>query len=170
MAHDGQAAGRRAAVAIARWALPLFALWLVATDTTKSLEVPVGAACSLLAATAAYAAARSGRVSVRFRRAWLARAVRAPQWVLRDSVVVLAASSRDALRGRRPGPGRLRPVPWDPGDDGPLGRGRRTLAYGVGSAGPNQYPIVSSRERQVLLVHELEPAGSVAAVDVVQEP
>jgi hypothetical protein len=168
--HDGQAAARRAAVPIARWALPLFALWLVATDTTKSLEVPVGVACSLLAATAASAAVRSGRVSIRFRLGWPARAVRAPWWVLRDSVLVLAASSRTALRGRRPGPGRLRPVRWDPGDDGPLGQGRRAFAYGVGSAGPNQYPIVSSRERQVLLVHEFEPAPSVAAVDVVQAP
>jgi hypothetical protein len=170
MSHDSQAARRRAAVAISRWAAPLFALWLVATDTTKSLEMPVGAVCSLLAATAACAAARSGRVTVRFRRRWLARALRAPWWVLRDSVVVLAAASGDVLRGRRPGPGRMRPVPWDPGDDGPLGQGRRAFAYGVGSAGPNQYPIASSRERQVLLVHEFEPARSVAAVDVVQEP
>jgi hypothetical protein len=100
----------------------------------------------------------------------VARALRAPWWVLRDSVVVLSASSGAVLRGRRPGPGRLRPVPWDPGDDGPLGRGRRVLAYGVGSAGPNQYPIASSRDLQVLLVHELEPADKVAPVEVVPEP
>ena len=155
----------RATALIASCAAPVLGLWIALTDNTRPLEVLVGAACALVAAAAMALTARVGGVAMRLRARWLVRALPAPWWVVRDSVRVLLA----ALRPHRP-EGRLRAVPWDPGDDAPLAAGRRAFAYTIGSLGPDQYPLVASRADGTLVVHELLPAASVITVDVVDAP
>jgi hypothetical protein len=155
----------RTTAVLASCAAPLLGLWIALTDNTRPLELLVGTACAVLAAGAMVLTARVGGVAMRLRARWLVRALPAPWWVVRDGVRVLLAALRP-----RPPHGRLRAVPWDPGDDDPVAAGRRAFAYTIGSLGPNQYPLVASRADGTLVVHELLPASSVVTVDVVDAP
>jgi multisubunit Na+/H+ antiporter MnhE subunit len=150
---------------IASCATLLLGLWIALTDNTRPLELLVGVACAVVAAAVMVLTTHIGGVAMRLRARWLVQALPAPWWVLRDSVRVLLAALRP-----HPPQGRLRAVPWDPGDDRPLAVGRRAFAYTVGSLGPNQYPLVASRADGTLIVHELLPAASVITVDVVDAP
>lgn len=153
--------GARAAVFALRTAA-LFALWLALTDRTDRWETRAGFACALVAAGVAELVTVTGGVRVAVRGRWLLRALPAPWWVLRDSVLVLGA----ILTRRR---GRLRAVPFPhAGGDAPLDRGRRAVALGLGSAGPNQYALTEASPEDVLVVHELVPREEVTAVDLVR--
>lgn len=156
------------ATAILLRAALLLGLWVGLTDNTRLWDTVTGLVCALLAGAAMHLAARAGRVSLQVRGRWLRRVAAAPWWIVRDTLVILRALAVGLMRREAPR-GRMRPVRWQPGGDRPLDQGRRALAYGPGSAGPNQYVVGASDEDGVLLVHELEPASSVSAIDVVGE-
>jgi hypothetical protein len=159
---------RRTVAAIPLWAAVLFAFWIALTDNTRPWELVAGGVCALLGATALSLAALAGGVAPAPAPRWLLRSLAAPWWIVRDSALVLGALAA-RLTGR-PLAGRLRPVVFPLHDDGPREQARRALAFGVGSAGPNQYVVTESPEEDVLLVHELVATGSVSAADVVAEP
>ncbi|HEU4973914.1 MAG TPA: hypothetical protein VFT50_02400 [Baekduia sp.] len=163
MARTRSASILRFLAATVIWAALLLGLWIGLADNTLRWDTIAGIGCALTAGAAMQMAARSGQVRLRVRWRWLARAAAAPWWIVRDTALVLRA----LLRGRPRG--RLRPVRWSRGGDAPLDQGRRALAVSAGSAGPNQYVVAAADDEDVLLVHELEPARSVTAVDVVRE-
>jgi hypothetical protein len=144
------------------WGL-LLAFWIALTDNTRPLELLAGAVSALVAATVLQLVVAIGGVRLAVRPRWLVRSLAAPWWAVRDSVILLWA-----VPARRRG--RLRAVPFAAGGSAPLDRGRRAVAFGVGSAGPNQYVIAESGEDDVLVIHELVPTSAVTAVDLVREP
>jgi hypothetical protein len=155
----------RAARVVIRAAI-LFALWVALVDKTERWELFAGIVSAVIAATAVEVVQRGS--GLRFAappRAVLRGVLLAPWWVVRDSALVLRA-----VVTRRPATGRLRAVPFPAGGHEPADRGRRAVALGLGSIGPNQFPMTESGEDDVLVVHELVPTSAVAAADLVREP
>lgn len=155
-------------IAALLWAALLLGLWIGLTDNTLLWDTLAGIGCALVAGATMVLAARSGAVRLKVRGRWLARSAAAPWWIVRDSVTILRTCLAALAHGHRPR-GRMRAVRWSPGGDAPLDQGRRAIAYAVGSAGPNQYVVAASADEDVLVVHELVEASSVAAVDIVRE-
>jgi hypothetical protein len=156
--------GALAAAVVVR-AGALFALWLALTDKSDRWEVLTGLACAVLATAVVTAVQVRAGLWFRARPRWVLRALPAPWWVLRDSARVLWA-----IVARRPAAGRLRAVPFAAGGTTPEDRGRRAVAFALGSLGPNQYAMTESSEDDVLVVHELVPTDEVTAAHLVEEP
>ena len=149
--------------ALALWWVLFFGLWITLTDNVQPPDLMAGAASALLAAAVLRIVAGMGDVRLAVRPVWVLRAAALPWWVARDSALVLWA----IVTRRR---GRPRTVPFAAGGDAPLDRGRRSVALGLGSAGPNQYAIAGRSEDDALLIHELVPSRTVTATDLVREP
>jgi hypothetical protein len=136
------------------WALStvlLLGLWLALVDNTQFPELMIGLAAALFAGGGMVVAGvrRGDRVGAH--PAWLARALLAPGWIVRDGLrVAFAAVSPRAPRGN------FRALAFE-GARGRQGRdvGRRVLAKWIGSLGPDCYVVDVLAEEHALLLHEL---------------
>jgi hypothetical protein len=146
------------------WAVPMFALWLALTDNTRPLELAVGGGAALAAGAAAEAAGLAGRVHFRPRARWLARTLKLPWWIARDTVLVLGALARGRPEGR------IVAVPFPSRGEESVDVARRAIAYSAGSAGPNTYAIGGSTEADVLVTHQLVASDSITPAEVVADP
>jgi len=146
-------ARHRAATWLAWWVL-LMSLWVAVDDSLQFYELLAGAGAAALAALAAEIASHQAATRLEIRAAWLARAVRLPGEVVRDTWIVFAALAR-TLATRRPPPGGFGELPVRYGDDTPLGVTRRVLLTGAGSLAPNKFVLGMDAERDVMVVHEL---------------
>jgi len=134
------------------WWCVLFGLWVALVGTKAWLELVAGA-CAAAIGTASLEVVRSqGVLAFRFHARWLLEAGRPLARIVPDFVVLTLALVR-----RRPG-GAFRAVPFEPGGDTPLGAGRRAFVTVAGSLAPNTLVVDVDRERNLLLVHELDPA------------
>jgi hypothetical protein len=140
----------------------LFSVYLLLADKASTQEIVAGFVSAALAALAIVLAGLAGRVRVGFQPRWLLRSLRAPWWILRDSVLV----SLSALRPTAPR-GRFRTLRVrQAGGTEPRDVGRRVMIKGPGSAGPNTY--VVGVEDTLVLIHELLPRGDRNPLEIVE--
>jgi hypothetical protein len=142
----------------------LWGLYLLLADKGNVYEISAGIVCAAIAAAAAVLSGLAGRVKVAVEPRWVARSLRAPWWMARDSVLV----SLSALRPKPPR-GRFRALRFPrAGGEEPRDVGRRVMVKGPGSAGPNLYVIGDDVEAKLLLVHELLPRGDKSPLEILE--
>jgi multisubunit Na+/H+ antiporter MnhE subunit len=146
-------ARHRAATWLAWWVL-LMSLWVAVDDSFQFDELLAGAGAAALAALAAEIASHQAATRLKFRAAWLVRAVRLPGEVAHDTYTVFAALAK-GLAARELPRGAFRELPASYGDDTPLGVTRRVLLTGAYSLAPNKFVLGMDEERDVMVVHEL---------------
>jgi hypothetical protein len=155
----------RSLAAVAAGPLLAAAFYLVLIDTVQLPEVYAGLGAVLLAG-AGYQAARHQRV---------AEAAVAPAWLARGPRVVLSVPRQIAWLAReafaqlvrpRPVRGRFRVVAFAAGGATSRDAGRRALAEGLGSLAPNTIVLGIDADSDLLLVHQLRPAGDAEQLDV----
>jgi multisubunit Na+/H+ antiporter MnhE subunit len=139
------------------WWVALFGLWVLLVGTKDELELLAGACAAVLGVVAVEAVRSQGLLRFEFRKSWLVSALKPLARVLPDYVIVLRVLV-GALRRRGRTRGAFRAVPFDAGGDTPLGAGRRAFVTAAGSIAPNALVVDVDRERNLLLVHELDPA------------
>src|SRR5689334_10702624 len=147
------------------WWIALAALWLLLDDTVAFPELMTGAVAALIGAIAAEVVHSQGLVRVRLKPAWFRYAWRPLVRLFPDTARVLFVLLRTLVL-RRPSNGRFRALPFRAGRRG--GRRdttRRALAKAVGSFTPNTYVIGVDQERDLLIVHQLEPTGGADELD-----
>ena len=143
----------RAATWLAWWVL-LMSLWVAVDDSLQFDELLAGAGAAALAAFAAEIASHQAATRLKFRAAWVVRAVRLPGEVAHDTYTVFAALAR-GLATRELPRGAFRELPVSYGDDTPLGVTRRVLLIGADSLAPNKFVLGIDPERDVMVVHQL---------------
>jgi multisubunit Na+/H+ antiporter MnhE subunit len=161
MAGPGQPRRRRQPLPLARrvgawvvWWTLLMAFWVWVDDNLGLAELLAGAGAAALGAFAAELVQYQADTHVRIRIEWVAMALHLPARLARDTVRVLAALWRKALRGQDP-PSGFRLVPVRYGDESPEGVTRRVLIVGGNSFAPNTFVLGIDDERQVMVVHDL---------------
>jgi hypothetical protein len=75
-----------------------------------------------------------------------------------DFAVVTREAFAQLVQPRR-ARGRLRALRFDAGGDGPRDNARRALAEGFGSVAPNTIVVGIDRDRNHILVHQLDPGA-----------
>lgn len=138
------------------WWLGLFGAWILLVGTTDGLELLAGAIAAAIAASAMRAVRLQGVLRFEFRAGWLPAALKAVARVPGDFVTITHVLVRAIRRGGRTA-GAFRVVAFDAGGETPLGAGRRAFVTAVGSLAPNAVVVGVDRERNLLLVHELDP-------------
>lgn len=133
----------------------LFAFWLLLVDTREEAQNYAGIAVALIGATGSELVRAQRIAEVRPRARMLARAWRPVASVPRD-VALLAAAVWSAVRGR-PRRGRLRALPFEPGEGAAVDNARRAAAEFAGSFSPNTVVIGIDERRKAILVHQLVP-------------
>lgn len=154
--------------AAARWAtwwVVLAGLWLLLDDNVAFPELMTGAVAAILGATAAELVHAQNIVRVRLDPRWLKHAWRPLVSLVPDTGRVMLALFRVLVLRRRPR-GAFRAVRFRSGyEEGARDTARRALAKAAGSFTPNAYVVGVDAERDLLLVHQLEPSGGKAALD-----
>jgi multisubunit Na+/H+ antiporter MnhE subunit len=155
--------GNRAAVLLGRWFLAA-ALWLLLAATWSVAEVvaAAGVGAAVTAITVAVDRRRILEVSIDPR--WLLGIVRLPSQVARDYVLLAKRLLRPDRRGV------FRALPFDVGDESARSAGRRSLLTAGASLGPNTFVLDFDVERQVVLVHQLEPSARALPVEGASYP
>lgn len=147
------------------WWIALAALWLALDDTVALPELITGAVAAALGAIAAEVVHSQNLARVRGRRRWLTHAWRPLVRLFPDTARVLAVLLRQLVL-RRPPRGEFRAVPFRYGyESGAYDTTRRALAKAAGSFTPNAYVIGVDAERELLLVHQLDPSGGASELD-----
>jgi multisubunit Na+/H+ antiporter MnhE subunit len=150
---------------LAAWWIALAALWLALDDTVAFPELMTGAAAALLGAIAAEVVHSQKLVRVRLKPSWLRHAWRPLVTLLPDTARVLAVLVRQLVL-RRPPRGEFRAVKFRAGcPHGAYDTTRRALAKSAGSFTPNSYVIGVDTERDLMLVHQLDPKGGATELD-----
>ena len=150
---------------MAAWWVALAALWLGLDDTVAFPELMTGAAAALIGAVAAELVHSQNLVRLRIKPGWLRHAWRPLLQLLPDTVRVMAVLFRQLVL-RRPPRGEFRAVRFHPGrPDDAEDTARRVLAKALGSFAPNSYVIGVDDERDIMLVHQLEPRGGAEKLD-----
>ena len=150
---------------LSAWWISLAALWLALDDTVALPELITGAVAAALGAIAAEVVHSQNLVRVRLRRRWLTHAWRPLVQLFPDTARVLAVLLRQLVL-RRPPRGEFRAVPFRYGYQGAAyDTTRRALAKGAGSFAPNSYVVGVDAERELLLVHQLDPTGGASELD-----
>jgi len=150
---------------LSAWWISLAALWLALDDTVALPELITGAVAAALGAIAAEVVHSQNLVRVRVRRRWFTHAWRPLVRLFPDTARVLAVLLRQLVL-RRPPRGEFRAVPFRYGyESGAYDTTRRALAKGAGSFAPNAYVVGVDAERELLLVHQLDPSGGASELD-----
>jgi multisubunit Na+/H+ antiporter MnhE subunit len=140
------------------WWAAATGVWLLTLSSVNAAELVVALACGLPCGLAARAArvAVGGRWTVRARWMW---------WLAPLAISVLSDTARVLFRAVRhddvdSDAGRLVdvPLPADEGQD--IAAGRAAVATLVMSSTPGTFVVQDDRERRVLRLHSLVPAGS----------
>jgi multisubunit Na+/H+ antiporter MnhE subunit len=141
------------------WWTCLAAVWLGLDDTVALPELITGAVAAALGASAAEIVHAQHLVRARLRARWLRYAWRPLAQLLPDTARVIVVLIRRLVLGRPPR-SRFRAVPFKSGRaEGAHDTARRALAKTAGSFAPNTYVVGVDGERDLLLVHQLEPRG-----------
>jgi hypothetical protein len=156
---------RRATAWLAGWLLAA-ALYLLLIDTTDLPELIAGAVAAALAATGFELAREQQTVGgLRARLGWGATLYRPVLTVPLDLAVLSMLAVRQVIRPR-PTNGDFRAVPFRCGDEQELETGRRAMAESFGSFSPNTFIVGVDSDRELILGHQLRPAGGREAIDV----
>ncbi|HKN94900.1 MAG TPA: Na+/H+ antiporter subunit E [Thermoleophilaceae bacterium] len=147
------------------WWIALAALWLLLVDNVKFPELMTGAAAALIGSVAAEVVHSQSLVRLRVKPSWARYAWRPLVRVFPETGRVLLVLLRQLVL-RRPAHGEFRVVPFRPGrPDGGHDMTRRALAKAAGSFAPNTYVVGVDDEREVMLVHQLEPSDDASELD-----
>jgi multisubunit Na+/H+ antiporter MnhE subunit len=134
----------RGAIVFAAWWAALTALWLLAVGSMSRTELVAGLIAGAVAATSMLVVRQLRLLGFGIRARWLFEARAVPWYLLRDSVVVLAALVR-----RTRSLWRERGLPTD-------GTGTRAFFTWAGSLAPNTFVVDADPDRDVALVHDLD--------------
>ncbi|MGZ4202509.1 MAG: hypothetical protein ACXVRH_10670 [Thermoleophilaceae bacterium] len=152
----------------ARWGylwVSLAALWLWLDDTVALPELVTGAVAAAIAATVAEFVLAGAAPRLRWHWRWLRHAWRVPPNVALDLWRLLRVLAL-TLTGRRKGVGQFRAIRFDAGSsDNPEDIARRALAKAAGSVAPNTVVVGIDVERDLVLVHQLEPDDTPSSTD-----
>jgi len=150
---------------MAAWWVALAALWLALDDTVAFPELMTGAAAALIGAVAAEVVHGQNLVRVHVELRWLRYLWRPLLRLLPDTARVLGVLLRQLALRQTPR-GEFRAVRFRAGrPDDDHDTARRALAKAFGSFAPNSYVIGVDTERDIMLVHQLEPRGGAEELD-----
>ena len=158
----------RLGIAAARWLawwIALAALWMVLDDNPALPELITGAVAATLGAIAAEIVHAQNLVRVRLEPRALRHAWRPLVRLVPDTARVMVGLFRMLVLRKR-SRGRFRAVPFRAGREaGAYDTTRRALAKFGGSFTPNSYVVGIDTERDLLLVHQLEPTSGPDDID-----
>jgi multisubunit Na+/H+ antiporter MnhE subunit len=141
----------RSLLAAAVWWVVLCGLWLLYVGATTREVLVAGALAAAVAVALGAFLGRRGLLRFGLDERWLARALGIPWYLLRDFGLLTFA----LLRGRPRGAWVTMDFPV--GGDDAWTAGRRALVGALGTITPNAYLVDFDRERQLVLLHELDP-------------
>jgi multisubunit Na+/H+ antiporter MnhE subunit len=143
----------------------LAVLWLWLDDTVAVPELVTGAVCAAIAATVAQFVLEQAAPKLRLRARWLRLAWRPLVSVVPD-LARLARVLVWCLIRRPPARARFRAIQFEAGSSrSPYDTGRRALAKGAGSFSPNTFVVGIDADRDLILVHQLEPVDTIHSAD-----
>ena len=154
---------RLAAFGAATWVL-MAAVWLLLVDNPALPELVAGAVAAAVAATGSELVRAQRIARVRPRVRWLRFAWRPFVRLPLDVLLVMREVARQAAQ-RKPRRGELRAVRFEHRSGGAQENARRALAEALGSVAPNTIVIGVDEERELLLAHQLVPAGDERTLD-----
>jgi multisubunit Na+/H+ antiporter MnhE subunit len=144
---------RRVGVWVVWWVI-LMSFWVILDDSLALDELLAGAGAAALGASLAELAGHQSGTRLRVRIEWLARALRLPAQVARDTVIVFVALWQRLVHGQEPASG-FREVPTRFGDATAEGKTRRALLVGGLSVAPNTFVLGIDKDRDVMVIHQL---------------
>lgn len=144
---------RRVGAWLAWWGLAM-SLWLLIDFSIALPELLVGAGVAAMTAVLAELAGYQTRTRLRMRIEWVVPALRLPQQVARDTLIVFAALWRQLVHGTA-APSGYRELPMTHGGDDPESVTRRVLAIGGKSVAPNAFVLGIDPDRDVMVIHQL---------------
>jgi multisubunit Na+/H+ antiporter MnhE subunit len=154
---------KRRVVAWLAWWVLLMSFWVIVDDSLRTDELLAGAGAAALGATLAEVASNQAGVRVRVRPEWLGHALRLPAQVGRDTWIVFAALWRQLAHGQPPRSTFCEIPVARAGDDSARNDAdavtRRVLQVWSRSLPPNSFALGIEPERDVMIVHQLVPAG-----------
>lgn len=136
------------------WAL-LMSLWIIVDDSVDTDELLVGAGAAALAALLAELAGHQA-AALGMLAGCLRMIASLPADVARDTSTVFGALARTLVRRQAP-VSAFRQLPVAYGPETPSGRLRRAFVIGVRSFAPNTFALGIDADRNVMVVHQLDP-------------
>jgi multisubunit Na+/H+ antiporter MnhE subunit len=140
------------------WWVLLMSLWIMLDDSLATDELLAGAGAAALAALVAELASYQAATRFGIRIRWLAPALRLPEQVVRDTVIVYAALWRRLARGEQPNSAFVTETVRF-GDDTPAGVTRRVLLIGARSIAPNAFALGIDPGTETMVLHQLVAKG-----------
>ena len=136
------------------WWVLLMSFWVMIDDSTATDELLAGAGAAAIAATITEVVTYPAATRFRMRNKGLIPAMKLPNEVARDTIIVFMALYNKLTRGQDP-PSAFVAQPLRYGDDTPEGLTRRVLITGATSLAPNQFVVGLDSARNEMTVHRL---------------
>jgi multisubunit Na+/H+ antiporter MnhE subunit len=151
---------KRRLVAWLAWWVLLMSFWVIVDDSLRTDELLAGAGAAALGATLAEVVGHQAGLRPSLRAEWIVPALRLPAQVARDTWIVFAVLWRRLARGEQPRSGfRAVMVAHEPDGDDSDAVTRRVLQVWSHSLAPNSFALGIEPERDVMIIHQLAPAG-----------
>lgn len=149
----------RTARFVVLWWIALFGWWVVLVGTNAGSELIAAGVASAVAVLFVVGIRRQRLLRFRLEARWLARTLKVPWNIVRESGVVLWALALH-LAGVRAVSSAYRAIPFPTGRQDAISAGRRAVASEADALSPNAFPVDMDCERGVVLRHELDPRRS----------
>ena len=137
--------------------LVMLVLWFAFVAKTELAEFLIGIAAAGLAATGDTAIRRWRLARFNPRPKWLLEVWRLPGYVFQGSAVIFKVLLRRLILHKEPD-SVLRSIEFDAGGDSARSSARRALALAFTTVPPNFIVIGIDREKDSMLVHQVEPS------------
>lgn len=130
-------------------------LWIAFADNSGIREIVIGAVVTAMATLAVWRFRRRTHDRYKLRFEYVRQAVHIPKSIIVDTWILLRVIVM-RLRGKAI-PARIIGVPFKNGGNGPVSRGRRSLAITFLTLTPNTLVLGLLPDKQLLLFHTLIP-------------
>lgn len=151
----------RAAKLFTGWWLILLVVYLLLVGRLALEEIAAGLVAAALAAAALTVVRVQSGWNFSFPPGWLAALSRAVADAFRGCVIMLKAICERPAK-RRSG-GRIEEINFDPGNDIPACRARRSLVIAAVSLAPDGFVLGVNRQRHKLVLHRYGKSGAAPA-------
>lgn len=145
------------------------AFWLVLVASLEAAELWVGAVVATIASIGSYVVTEGKIALFRARPKWLALVFALPTAIVVDNLRVLRVLARRLVYGT-PAPSQIRAIPFGVVGEDAVSATRRTLAIALGTLPPNSIVLGIDRQRELLYLHQLEPAEVASYLQKLGDP
>jgi hypothetical protein len=133
-----------------------FASWLLLVDATNHWEVLFGVVAAGLAVIGLELVRRHHLAKFRPRLRWLLEGLRLPYYIIQGCAVIFWVLLKYPFSGEK---SILKSVPFMSGGSDARSCARRALAIAYGTMPPNFVVLSVDLDKQVMLIHQVQPSG-----------